>query len=283
MIIDAHVHAGPGDGFNGPWDSAADLGAYVARASRAGITRSVVFASFHSDYAVANQAVARIVAARPDRFWGFAFVHAARDRGRIRRLVEVAVRRYGFVGIKLHRSDARISREVCDAARVFRLPVLYDVLGETATVRLFAAEYPDVRFIIPHLGSFGDDWSAQMGLLDPLASLPNVYADTSGVRRFDVLVEAVRRAGAHKILFGSDGPWLHPGVELHKIRCLGLPKADEARILGGNLLSLLPAPARAVAQATVSSPWPLRPAKPSAAPFVAVRSMPFSVESAPSR
>ena len=76
--------------------------------------------------------------------------------------------------------------------------------------------------------------SAAGAALDQLIRHPNVFADTSGVRRFDYLVEAVRRAGPRKILFGSDGPWLHPGLELHKIRLLGLPPADEALLLGGN-------------------------------------------------
>jgi Amidohydrolase len=58
-------------------------------------------------------------------------------------------------------------------------------------------------------------------------------------RRFDYIVQAVKRAGAHKVLFGSDGPWLHPGVELHKIRLLGLPPQQEALILGGNAMRLL--------------------------------------------
>ena len=39
--------------------------------------------------------------------------------------------------------------------------------------------------------------------------------------------------------FGSDGPWLHPGVELHKIKLLGLPKSEEALILGRNVFRLL--------------------------------------------
>jgi hypothetical protein len=69
--------------------------------------------------------------------------------------------------------------------------------------------------------------------------LPNVYADTSGVRRFDYLVEAVRRAGSKKLLFGSDGPWLHPGLELYKIRLLHLSPAAEANILGHNAIRLL--------------------------------------------
>jgi hypothetical protein len=47
------------------------------------------------------------------------------------------------------------------------------------------------------------------------------------------------RAGAHKLLFGSDGPWLHPGLELHKIRLLGLPEREQALILGGNAIRLI--------------------------------------------
>ncbi len=41
------------------------------------------------------------------------------------------------------------------------------------------------------------------------------------------------------MLFGSDGPWLHPGLELHKIRLLGLPPDQEALVMGGNILRLL--------------------------------------------
>lgn len=239
MIIDCHCHAGEGDGFSGPWDSDAGLERYLARARQAGIARTVLLAAFHSDYAQANRSVARIVAADPGRFYGFAFVHAQRDRGRVRALVRVAVEEYGFVGIKLHRHDARISREVCETARFFRLPVLYDVTGEVAVAELLASQFPDVNFILPHLGSFADDWSAQLALVDHLARHRNIHADSAGVRRFDLLEMAVRRAGAHKLLFGSDGPWLHPGVELAKIGMLGLAPDDEALVLGQNLLRLI--------------------------------------------
>ena len=239
MIIDCHCHAGEGDGFSGPWDSAAPLDRYLARAGRAGIDRSVLLAAFHSDYARANRSVAGIVAAQPERFYGFAFVHPQRDRGRVRRLLDQAVGEFGFVGIKVHRHDARITREVCEAARHFRLPVLYDLMGESAVAELLADEFPDVSFIIPHLGSFADDWAAQLALTDILARRRNIYADSSGVRRFDVLQSALKRAGPHKLLFGSDGPWLHPGLELEKIRLLGMAPDDEALVLGGNFLRLI--------------------------------------------
>jgi hypothetical protein len=40
------------------------------------------------------------------------------------------------------------------------------------------------------------------------------------------------------MLFGSDGPWLHPGVELAKVRALGLSRNDEGLVLAGNFLRL---------------------------------------------
>jgi uncharacterized protein len=91
------------------------------------------------------------------------------------------------------------------------VPVLYDVMGEVSVGELLAQEYPEVSFIIPHLGSFADDWRAHLALIDQLVRHPNIYTDTAGVRRFDTLLQALKRSGPEKILFGSDGPWLHPG------------------------------------------------------------------------
>ena len=142
---------------------------------------------------------------------GFAFVHAERDRGRIEALVAEGVERHGFRGIKVHRHDARITGEVCEVARALPPARALRRHGRDRDGRAARTEYPDVDFIIPHLGSFMDDWRAQIAMLDPLVRHPNIYTDSSGVRRFDLLREAVQRAGPHKVLFGSDGPWLHPG------------------------------------------------------------------------
>ena len=238
MVIDCHCHAGRGDGFIGPWDTDAPLDLYFERARAAGIAKTVVFSAFHSNYAVANRELARTVKKHASRLIGFAFVHAARDAGRIAAIVDEAIREYGFAGIKLHRYDAPITREVCDSARAQGIPVIYDVMGAVATVELFATQYPDVNFIIPHLGSFSDDWRAQLAMIDHMERHPNVFADTSGVRRFDLLLEASRRAG-DKLVFGSDGPYLHPGLELAKVRELRLSPDIERGVMGGTLSGLL--------------------------------------------
>lgn len=222
-----------------PWNTVAPIAKYLRRARAAGIGQTVVLAPFHSDYRRANRHLASIVARHPKRLIGFAFVHAKRDAGRIFRVVQHAVTHWGFRGMKVHGFEAMPTREVCETAKLLRLPVLVDVVSRPEVVDMFAPEYPDVNFIIAHLGSFTDNWKAHQQVIYQLARYPNVYADTSGVRQFDYLVQAVKRAGPRKILFGSDGPWLHPGLELYKIRLLGLPKEDEDLILGGNALHLL--------------------------------------------
>jgi predicted TIM-barrel fold metal-dependent hydrolase len=238
-VIDAHCHAGLGDGFRGPWDTEARLEPYLARARRAGIDRTVVFPVFNSDYAAANDRLARIVARRPERLIGFAAIDPVRDAARTARMIGRAVEVLGFRGIKVHGHDSLPRREVCEAARRWGLPILVDVVGRTAAVEMLAGQYPDVNFIVPHLGGFADNWTVHLQVVDQLVRYPNVYADTSGTRYFDALVHAVARAGPRKLIFGSDGPQLHPAVELHKVRLLGLPPAAESLVTGGNIGRLL--------------------------------------------
>lgn len=238
-IIDSHCHVGSGDGLTGPWDTSGSLQTYLERARPAGITKSVLLAPLTSDYDRANREIATLMSRNPGKFFAFAFVNPVTDRGRVGSMVETAVIKWGFSGIKVHWHDGRITREIADVARRLQIPVLYDPRGDTGTIEMIARTYPDVAWIIPHLSSFADDWKAQVAFVDQLARHPNLFTDTSGVRYFDLLVDAVRRAGPHKVLFGSDGPFLHPGVELTKVRALKLAPEAEAQVLGGNLLRLI--------------------------------------------
>jgi predicted TIM-barrel fold metal-dependent hydrolase len=182
---------------------------------------------------------------------GFAFVHTDRDRGRVAAMLRRAAG-FGFRGVKVHGSQGEPTRELCEAARELELTVLVDVVGRPDIIELVAPQYPDVPFVVAHLGSFVDDWRAHLRFIDHLVRHRNVFADTSGVRRFDYPQEAARRAGPRKLLFGSDGLWLHPGLELHRVRLLGLPPRDEARVLGGNAL-------RPLRRSGNSPRWPDRP------------------------
>lgn len=242
-LVDCHCHAGHGDGLSHPSESFADIGPYCRRAEAAGITHTVLFAALGTDYTAVNREVARIVAEGRGRFAGFVFLNPVGDRGQVRQIVEMAVSQWGFRGIKVHWRNGRLTQEIVETAAAFQLPVLYDPLGELATVEVAARQYPKVPFIIPHLGTFGDDWGQQVAMIDKLRRFPNLFVDSSGVRYFDLLVDVIKWAGPDKLLFGSDGPFLHPGVELAKIRLLNLQPDAFDMVTRRNILRLL-GPAR---------------------------------------
>jgi uncharacterized protein len=239
LIVDAHCHIGDSRIPGVPPGTEKRICAYLYRAERAGIGKTIAFPIFRSEYLRGNKYVAALVARHPERFIGFVAVHSEHDAGRIREIVNHAVSDWGFRGIKVHGAEATPTSEVCEAAMMAGVPVIMDVFNKPAILDNFAEAYPDVNFIIPHLGSFADHISIQRHVISRLVRFPNLYADLSGVRSYDVVVEAVKRAGPEKIIFGSDAPDLHPGLELAKIQLLGLSKLQEAMVLGANIMKLL--------------------------------------------
>lgn len=236
MIIDAHCHAGLGDGLRAPWDTEASLDRYLPRAEAAGIDHTIVFPVLNDDYAAANARLARLVSRTP-RLSGFCALNPQRDRVDV--LIPRAVEEQGLLGIKVHGIQGFPCRRTCALAARYSIPVLFDIFRDTMRAETLAAQYPEVTFIIPHLGGFADDWATFHAVIDQLTRYPNLYADTSGVRYFDALVEAAVRAPG-KLVFGSDGPQLHPGAELAKVRLMNLPPRTEAAVLGDTIATLIP-------------------------------------------
>jgi uncharacterized protein len=72
---------------------------FLRWSQEAGIARTVLFAAFHNHYLATNRAVARIVARYPTRFFGFAFIHPERERGRVGELVREAAENSPFFDI----------------------------------------------------------------------------------------------------------------------------------------------------------------------------------------
>lgn len=237
MIIDSHCHAAAGIGRTDP-DGSSPFSRYLDRARVAGIDRTVIFSGFYHDYRSSNRMIGELVRTDPARFDGYAFVDSRKNRGEVSKLVGEALQLFACKGLKVHRRDAPITREICDVARLYGLPVLYDVMGGIGICHRLASEYPDVNFIIPHLGSFTDELKAQTGIIGILGRYQNIHTDSSGVRHFDLLERAVGDAGPGKVLFGTDGPWLHPGNELDRIGRLRLTSTEERMILGENYLRL---------------------------------------------
>ena len=128
------------------------------------------------------------------------------------------------------------TREVCDAAREFGLPVIVDVAGKAHVIDMFAPEYPDDdRFIVAHIGSFADDWRAHERVVEQMAPLSQRIGRYVGRPAVRLSRAGDQTRGTEQAASGArTGPWLHPELELHKIRLLGLSRRAQALVLGGN-------------------------------------------------
>ena len=237
LIIDAHCHAGHGQAMSAPWTTWADPEITLRRMTEARIERSIIFPINNTEYEKANEEVAEICARYPAKFIGFAKHDPQTEAGRIRAMLRREVEVLKLKGLKLHRLP---TREALDAVAELGIPILYHP-EKVSDFHMIASEYPQIPFIMAHLGSFASqDWTEHLEAIDVARRYPNVYLETSSVVFFKFLEMAAKELGAEKLIFGSDGPEVDSRVELYKIRLLKLAAQDEAKVLGGNILRLLP-------------------------------------------
>jgi predicted TIM-barrel fold metal-dependent hydrolase len=167
--------------------------------------------------------------------------------GEVERLLDA-----GIKGVKLQPHFQEYSLDDPATLRMFeiigdRLVVLLhggneiipipDVQPTPQRVRSLHRRFPQVRFIVAHLGASGmwDDVEEHLVGED-------VYFDASYV--FDIcsdeqIERIIRNHGPQRIVWGSDFPWQAPEQGLRGVARLGLTEPEKAAILGGNLARLL--------------------------------------------
>jgi Predicted metal-dependent hydrolase of the TIM-barrel fold len=104
----------------------------------------------------------------------------------------------------------------------------------TAKFVQLAKQFPRTNFILGHMG-FGP---ADREGLEAASKLENFFLETSS-GSFLHIKEAVSKAGAEKVIFGSEFPLSNPKVELTKILELKLNDTELKKIIGGNIRNLL--------------------------------------------
>ena len=164
-----------------------------------------------------------------------------------------AVRRAGFRGIKLHPEYQSFSLEdprlepVWDACarlglfaflhaggeRVFRPPYH----SSPASIAALLGRHPRLALVAAHLGGF-QMWDESERLLVG-RPLTLDLSHTLGWMPEAQIVRMVRRHGAERIVFGSDGPWQDCGVVLEAFLRLPLSADEQRLILWENAARLL--------------------------------------------
>lgn len=232
MIIDCHVHAGHGDGLEHSWDTFEDIDISLKRMDDAGIDKAIILPIGVTNFRTYNREIAQIVQAHPDRLYGFAKVNQTEDKGRIEEMLGEAFNELRLRGLKLH---GHPNREIMEALRKYRKPLLVDVYGKVYGLRYVAESYPDVPVIIAHMGQFKSNEEAHLMTIWLAKRYSNIYFDTSSVILYEWLEQAIVENLYEKMIFGSDGPGCHCGVELSRIKALKLPPEKEELVLWKNI------------------------------------------------
>jgi len=242
MIIDCHVHCKGGDLYRREF-SAQEI---LRTMEEAGVDRSVVFAMCLPS--VESQAMIQAVCGvAPDRLIPFA--HVLPEEGPLARVeLTRAIRELGFRGLKLHLGEMTpglttdqivgfiepVTRECGNLG----VPCLIDVGGRHEVIEALSESCASCDFIVAHLGA-----SQGETVIDTFIGLAatkiNVYLDTSYNHVPWKIGDAIRRAGAAKVIWGSDGPLIHPAIELKKLEVLHLSPSEWTAVTSGNLRRLL--------------------------------------------
>ena len=141
------------------------------------------------------------------------------------------------VGIKLHPLYHKYALEeyadkIFSLAARFRTTVLIHVEKEASYILPMADRYPEVTFIVAHLG--GEEYVDAV----EFARHKNVYTDTSGIASSNnlMLEYAHSRIGGDRILFGTDT--YAAGFQRGRIEFALIPEEDKRKILRDNAMRL---------------------------------------------
>jgi uncharacterized protein len=250
MIIDAHVHMGPG--LKNHADSCL-FDAYtaeelVAAMDKAGIDAGVVFAplwqggEFHDpDYEKGNEAIYQAMKKYPKRIIGYARVNPNFIEQAPRELLK-CINEYKFQGIMLHPewesftpNDFALMGPIFRIAEQYKLPVTFHTgYYPTCEPLLFlplAEAYPKVQITLKHMGyRYIRDAIVVARLTE------NVFLETAGNTSSHEIRAGIKGAGAEKVVFGSDLPYIDPEIVIHKIQMLeDVSDREKEMVLGGNM------------------------------------------------
>ncbi|MCD6289199.1 MAG: amidohydrolase [Anaerolineae bacterium] len=244
MIIDSHVHLKHGDRLRTEYTAEA----IVQVMDEVGIDKSVVFAmstTTQHSIEMAQEAVEQF----PDRLIPYVYALPSYEYPALER-IEWAISELGFKGIKIHLGECSLAEyvidPVIDLAGRLKAPCLIDCMGRYDMIERMAKAFPDTKLIIAHMGRYlCTDESLIDRFIDLAQANPNIFLDVSGVVISWKIQDAVRRLGAGRVIFGTDGPHKKPDLatyarlELAKVKMLDLNPADEEMVLGGAIARLL--------------------------------------------
>lgn len=243
-IIDGHAHMGAFRNFHIPRNNAQGM---IERYDEVGIDVACVshHAGISADFHFGNSQVLEAVERYPDRLIGFCVVNPnypdeSRDE------IEQCFDSDGFRGFKVHpelHGDYPLDGAGYEAmwrhADQEKLPVLshsYAGGDSLATFERVAQRYPGAAVLLGHAGlDLGLENAARL-----VERTENIYLDMTAMQRHCGAVEFLAaRVDPARLTWGSDSPFIDPGLILGAVAQADIPDEVRSAILYHNLARLL--------------------------------------------
>ena len=217
-----------------------DVERLLARMDAAGVDLAMVCSLAQR---IENDFIAGLVAAHPDRLFGFGQIMPQADDAAAQ--IVALAQRPGILGLKLHPSlhgyhmaDHGLLDPVWAACRDHGLAILVNALDDAFVTPLAIEEisrgFPEVPVLIAHMGAV---WNVPEACI-VAGRNEHIYLETSATMLSDVRV-AYARVGPEKIVMGSEYPGSDFDLERMKIAKAIEDPADRALVEGGNIARIL--------------------------------------------
>ncbi len=175
----------------------------------------------------------------PNRIQGCVYVNPLEDNALS--LIDTYVEK-GFKAIKLqplrhaYCADSEIVDPILDRAEKLQIPVCihsgHPPYSLPWQIGLLAERHPNCKVLMIHMGhGHGVYIDAALKMARKYS---NIYLEMSGMPMHTKIKEAYDTVGHNRILFGTDGPFHHPSVEIQKVKVSGVDQAGLERIFYQN-------------------------------------------------
>lgn len=243
-IIDAHNHLGPY--FNLTVYRGGTIESMIERMDTIGVRKISIAANaaIGPDVTMGNDETEDAITRFPDRAMGYVTIKPCPEEEMERELNRF--RHPGFIGIKLHPGLHGVNvahdsyRPAMEYADRHHLPVLIHTWshGDVSDLSKLAAQYKSAFFLLAHMGGSPDVLNHA---IDTLIAHDNVFGDTAlSYAPHRGIEYIVRRAGAEKLLFGSDMPFYDPVFTLARVVSADIHESEIEKIAGGNFKIICP-------------------------------------------
>jgi predicted TIM-barrel fold metal-dependent hydrolase len=250
-VFDAHLHCPAASGEFWQWHKVTrDFEEFVAYLDRTGVERGIINSQRSqakgtpAEFVAGNREVARYVERYKGRFVGACVVNPQYIDEALKE-VEYCRKQLGFAWVGElcnymvpYKYTIREFEQLVD--HVVKLEMVLHLHTEGREIDYIAEKFPKATLVFAH---FGDDheYDNIFKRIDLVARHPNCYLDTSGYGhdRMGMLEYAVKTIGPDRVLFGSDFSINDPSTVLARIEHSFLTEEQKAKVLAGNLETLL--------------------------------------------